>query len=154
MVMRKSPSNDKYIIHEGINKNTNTSKESSGMHRSFIIKGKPDFEGLNLEEEYKWRNIHGFTSQQKKDLLANDPNYVHAEETRVYSGPQGIAVAYLNHETGTHQMDIQINNQRDNEDSMKAVQSMFEIELRCPLYYEGTKIEDPVFGLVKKLKLN
>jgi hypothetical protein len=148
--------NNKYKVYTSPDKEADTSKKTSGIYRLFIIRGQPNFEELHLKDEYRWRKIHGLTSQQRKEFLADnsDYRYAHAEETRAYSGPQGIAVAYLNHETGTHEMDIHIQNQADNEDSMKAVQSMFELELGVTLYPEGTKIEDPIHSLVTKLKSN
>jgi hypothetical protein len=146
--------NDKYKVHKiHSSADVKGGKENTTMHKSFIIKGKPDFDGLDLMEEYKWKNIHSLNPQQRK-ALENDPNYICCEETKVYRGPQGIAIAYLNYKTNIHQIDININNQKDNEDSMKAVKSMFELELGFTLNDEGTEIEDPIRGLLKKLKNN
>jgi len=144
---------NKYKIYTGLETKVDSSKKTSGIYKSFIINGKPYFEVLKLKE-YNWMNTHGLTSKERKEIILNDPDYARAEETRSYRGPQGIAVAYLNHKTSIHKMDIHIQNQEDNEDSMKAVKSMFELELGVTLYPEGTEIEDPIFGLSQKLKSN
>jgi hypothetical protein len=147
MVMKENPKYAIQKIHAGMSNNQGPSKEVSTVYKSFIINGKPDFEGLKLDDMTKWRKLHGLTAHQKRDLLANDPNYSHAEETRAYGGPQGIFVAYLNHKTGIHQVDINVKG----EDSLNVVKSMFEMELGVQMYDVNNPPEDLEIKL-KKIK--
>jgi hypothetical protein len=140
---------NKYKVHKGLYTKVDSPKKTLEIYRTFIINGKPDFEEIKLNDECKWRKLHGLTAHQKREFLANDPDYNHSEETRAYSGPQGIFVAYLNHNTGIHQVDVRV----DSEDSMKVIKSMLEMELGVQMY-DTENLPEELAIKIKKLKSN
>ena len=126
--------NNKYKmpkIHQCIDREENPKKPIL-MHKLFEMKGKYDFNGLDLRE-YGWKKVHALTPQQKKKL-EEDPNYIDYEETMVYAGPQGMAVMYLNYKTDYHQVDIILRNYpEDTSQAIEGIKLMFERNLEGKL---------------------
>jgi hypothetical protein len=160
--MKKSPSNNKYNVHTGIDRSKDSEicvenaleKKSDTSHKFFKIKGKPDFGDLNLRE-YGWKIRNPITVEQKK-FLEGTPGYLNYKETIFYNGPQGNAILHANYKKDSHKLKINLNSYQDeNSDTMEIVKSMFEREWGCKLddpENEDDKLEDPVFSLVQKLK--
>jgi hypothetical protein len=127
--------NEKYKVHKihsSINKEEHLSKSNPIMHKSFFMKGKYDFNGLDLKG-YGWKKIHALT-QQQKNKLEEDPSNIDYEETMVYSGPQGTAVMYLNYKTDNHNIDITLRGYSENNlERIERLKSMFESELEGKL---------------------
>jgi hypothetical protein len=116
--------NSRYKKHEIFsNRKENPKKEATVMHRLYDIKGKYDFEGLDLRE-YGWKQVHPCSSKERTE----------AEETLVYAGPQGIAVMCLNYETDYHQIEIILKNHHLNDtQTVDNIKSMFETNLEGKL---------------------
>ena len=161
MIMKKSPSNEKYNVHTGIDRSKDSEicvenaleKKSDTSHKFFKIEGKPYF-SADLRE-YGWKIRNPITAEQKK-FLESTPGYLNYKETIVYNGPQGNAILHVNYKKDSHKLKINLNSYQDeSSDTMKIVSSMFEREWGCKLddpEAKETKREDPIFGLVQKLK--
>jgi hypothetical protein len=125
---------EKRRIHKSVDKEQTFIGPALLMHKSFVMKGKYNFDGLDLRE-YGWKKIHALTPQQK-NKLEKSPHHDHIDylETMVYSGPQGIAVAYLNYNTNIHNIDIVLSKYlEDNIKRIEILKSMFEHELEGKL---------------------
>jgi hypothetical protein len=148
--------NEKYKVHK-IYSNKGTKEDSSRStlpkHKLFSIKGKYDFDGLDLRE-YGWKRTYALTPQQKK-VLENNPHYIDSEETMLYEGPQGIAVMYLNYKTDNHDLDIVLKNYKGNDShTLDILKSMFERELECKMNHRKFKKEVHTSDLIRKLDEN
>jgi hypothetical protein len=122
----------KIKIHNGLDKEIDSSREYPVMHKSFFMKGTYDFDGLDLSE-YGWKRIHALTLQQK-GKLEKDPEYIDYLETIVYSGPQGTAVMYLNYKTDNHNIDITLRNySENNQEKIENLKLMLERSLEGKL---------------------
>lgn len=108
------------IIHKGKNRKEDFIGPAPPTHKSFVMKGKYDFSGLDLRE-YGWKRIHALTPQQK-NKLEKDPHHVDYLETMVYSGPQGTAVMYLNYKTDIHKIDISL--RKSSEDNIERIENL------------------------------
>lgn len=163
MTIKENPKYAIHYSHKGIDRSKDSEtvvvnaleKKSDTAHKFFKIKGKPDFNS-DLRE-YGWKARNPITAEQKK-FLEGTPGYLNYKETIVYNGPQGNAVLNANYKKDSHKLKINLNNYQDeSSDTMEIVKSMFEREWGCTLNdpeTKETKREDPIFGLVQKLKSN
>ncbi len=119
-------------------------KSDESDHKTFIINGKYDFDGLDLSLS-NWKRSNPITHQQKK-FLETTPGYKDYKENVFYKGPQGNAIMHLNYKTDIHKLKVNLN--MASNDTMHAVKSMFELGLGCVCYDEDNLPE----GLVRKIK--
>ncbi|HPJ86922.1 MAG TPA: hypothetical protein PLU55_02305 [Candidatus Pacearchaeota archaeon] len=147
MTLEENPRYKKYCVY------SNMKSEITGMdlpksdepdHKIFIINGKYDFNGLDLSS-YNWKKSNTITPQQKK-FLETTTGYKDYKENVFYQGPQGNVMMHLNYKTDIHKLKVNLN--KASRDTMKAVKSMFELELGCICYEEDNLPE----GLLEKIR--
>jgi len=122
-------------IHSGLDKKGDLSEPTPVMYKEFEMKGKYNFDELDLRE-YGWKRIHPSINQHRTA----------PEETFVYSGPQGTTIMHLNYETHNHQVGILLKNYSKNDsETIENIKLMFERNLEGKL---NDKEELPISNLI------
>jgi len=133
--MKGNPSDEKYTLHNGLDKKGSLSGTTPTVYKEFEMKGKYYFDGLDLKKE-GWKRIYPSINQHRTS----------PEETFVYSGPQGTAIMHLNYETDYHKIEILLKNYSgDNPKTIEDIKLMLERGLEGKL---NEKEEFPISNLI------